>query len=380
MDIQQIDAYWSDALQLAEQALCISRSNPRVGCVIVSAQGHVIGRGSTQAPGQAHAEIMALRAAQQHDHDITGSIAYVTLEPCSHYGRTPPCCDALIAAKVACVVVALKDPNPKVAGQGIKRLKNAGVAVHMAPTWVIQAAQAINAGFLRRMQGGLPWVRSKIAASADGITALHNGNSQWITADDARIDVQHWRARACAVLTGIGTILHDNPLLNVRNATCYTQPHLVIADSQLRTPPNARLFTVEQRTVWIYCSQHVLQEPHAVQRAENLKQAGAEIIPIEPDAHSCIDLIALLHDLAQRAVNEVHVEAGATLNGALLQHELIDELLLYLAPMLLGIGRPIVHIAQLETLAQAHTWRTRQVQQLASGNVRWQMLKAAVCD
>lgn len=373
MNTQETNPHWAHALQLAEQAWCISRPNPRVGCVIVSATGKVIGRGSTQAPGQAHAEIMALRAAKQHGHDVAGSTVYVTLEPCSHHGRTPPCCDALIAAKVARVMVALEDPNPKVAGQGIARLRAAGIDVHMAPTTIAQAAHAINAGFLRRMQGGLPWVRTKIAASADGTTALHNGNSQWITADDARADGQNWRSRACAILTGSGTIVCDDPLLNVRNNTCSNQPHLLIADTQVRTPPDARLFTVKQRKVWIYCSETALQNPQIMQRAEKLKQAGADIIPITEDAHKHVNLTELLHDAAQRAVNEVHVEAGATLNGALLQQQLIDELLLYLAPTLLGSGRPIVQIPKLETLNQAHTWHTTHVKPLASGNICWQM-------
>ena len=232
------------ALNLADQALFITSPNPRVGCVIVDAQGKVIGQGHTQKAGGPHAEIVALQDAALRGHSVEGATVYVTLEPCAHQGRTGPCCDALVQAKVGKVVAALTDPNPLVAGQGFDRLRAAGIEVQVGDGASEAALQ--NPGFLSRMQRQKPWVRMKIAASLDGQTALQNGQSQWITGPEARADGHAWRARACAILTGIGTVLEDNPLLDLRLCTQLgptpRMPHLVIVDSRLETPLDARLF------------------------------------------------------------------------------------------------------------------------------------------
>ena len=251
------DAVWmAKALEQARSAMYRTSPNPRVGCVLVNPQGQVIGEGATQKAGGPHAEVMALRDAARRGHSVKGATAYVTLEPCAHTGRTGPCCVALSDAGVARVVVALLDPNPRVAGQGVAHLRAHGIAVEVGQG----AAQAreLNLGFLSRMVRGQPWVRMKAATSLDGVAALANGASQWITSPEARSDGHAWRARACAVLTGVGTVLADDPLLNVRGMATKRQPHLVILDSHLRTPPAARLFGVPGRQVWIYTA-HVQQ-------------------------------------------------------------------------------------------------------------------------
>ena len=252
-------AFMQQALGLAREALYLTSPNPRVGCVLVGADGSVLGSGHTQRAGEAHAEVMALRDAQANGHDVKGATAYVTLEPCSHQGRTGPCCDALAAAGVARVVVALQDPNPLVAGQGTARLRAAGVQVDAG--LLADEAHEMNIGFFKRMTHGTPWVRMKVAASLDGQTALENGVSQWITSAPARDDGHAWRARACAVLTGIGTVLEDDPQLDVRAVPTPRQPTLVVMDSQLETPLTAKLFQ-PQRPVWIYCA-----TDHAERRA-----------------------------------------------------------------------------------------------------------------
>ena len=365
----------SQALQLAQQSIGLSSPNPRVGCVLVAANGAVIGRGYTQRPGQAHAEIMALRDAASRGASPAGSTAYVTLEPCSHHGRTPPCCDALIAAGVARVVVALQDPNPRVAGQGLQKLRAAGIAVQLldADAPLARAARDINIGFLHRMQYGRPWVRLKTATSLDGRTALPNGHSQWITGEAARADVQQWRARACAILTGVGTVLKDDPLLNLRLAHAHIQaptpnqappptlqqPHLVVLDSQLRTPPTARLLGVNGRQVWLCARQptgHAAHDNALTQRAAALQAAAAEIIWLPANAQGRPDIHALLQELGRRAINELHVEAGATLNGALLQHGHVDELLAYIAPVLLGPGQALADLPAMTDLAASQRW------------------------
>ena len=232
------------ALDASRHSLTLSNPNPRVGCVLVAADGRVIGTGHTQQAGGPHAEVMALRDAASRSEPTLGATAYVTLEPCSHFGRTPPCCDALLQARVARVVVACGDPNPLVAGRGLARLREAGVQVDLLPSHspLALAVRELNIGFFHRMERGRPWVRMKLAASLDGITALGNGESQWITGPEARADGHAWRARACAVLTGIGTVLEDDPMLDVRLVDTPRQPHLVIVDSKLETPPTARLF------------------------------------------------------------------------------------------------------------------------------------------
>ncbi|GAB3776571.1 bifunctional diaminohydroxyphosphoribosylaminopyrimidine deaminase/5-amino-6-(5-phosphoribosylamino)uracil reductase RibD [Ramlibacter monticola] len=332
------------ALALAARAVGHTEPNPRVGCVIVAADGRtVLGQGHTQPAGQAHAEIMALRDAAARGHDVRGATAWVTLEPCAHHGRTGPCCDALASAGIARVVASLTDPNPLVAGQGFARLRAAGVAVETGPG--AAEARELNIGFFSRMVRGRPWVRMKIAASLDGQTALANGRSQWITGEAARADGHGWRARAGALLTGIGTVLDDDPRLDVRLAPVGKQPPLVVVDSRLHTPPDAALFGVPQRPVWIYAAE---QQPEA-QAA--LEARGAHVTHL-PGPGGKVDLAALLRDLAGRGVNELHVESGFKLNGSLLREGLVDEFLVYLAPKLLGSGRGMVNIGPLEELAQ----------------------------
>jgi len=323
--------HMASALRLAASALLITDPNPRVGCVIADAQGRVLGQGHTQKAGGPHAEVMALRDAAAQGHSVAGATAYVTLEPCAHHGRTGPCCDALIAAGIGRVVASLADPNPLVAGQGFERLRAAGIAVEVGPG--AEEARELNLGFLSRMVRKTPWVRMKVAASLDGRTGLANGVSQWITAEAARADGHAWRARASAVLTGVGTVLEDNPRLDVRLVETPRQPHLVIVDSHLQTPPDAHLF-IAGRAVWIYAA--VRDEA----RAAALEARGATVSCL-PNAHGKVDLPALLRDLAARGVNELHVESGHKLNGSLLREGCVDELLVYLAPKLIGSGLDI---------------------------------------
>lgn len=336
------DAAIERALDLARQSIGLTDPNPRVGCVIVSERGELLGEGSTQRAGGPHAEVMALRDAAARGHDVRGATACVTLEPCSHQGRTGPCCDVLVAAGIAKVVASLADPNPLVGGRGFERLRAAGVEVVVGPG--AEAAREINLGFLSRMVRRRPWVRMKIAASLDGTTALHNGASQWITSELARTDGHAWRVRAGAVLTGIGTVLEDDPRLDVRLVEAPRQPPAVLVDSRLELPTDSRLF-LPGRPLWVYSA-----SPDAARRAA-LEARGATVIPL-PGAGGKVDLAAMLRDLAEREVNELHVEAGFKLNGSLVREGLIDEFLVYLAPRLLGPGRGMAAIGPLESLAQ----------------------------
>lgn len=345
--------FMQQALNLADQALFITSPNPRVGCVIVDAQGKVLGQGHTQKAGGPHAEIVALQNAAQSGHSVEGATVFVTLEPCAHQGRTGPCCDALVQAKVGKVVAALTDPNPLVAGQGFDRLRAAGIEVQVGDG-ASEAAQQ-NPGFLSRMQRQKPWVRMKIAASLDGQTALQNGQSQWITGPEARADGHAWRARACAILTGIGTVLEDDPLLDLRLCTQLgphpRMPHLVIVDSRLETPVDARLFqhaspqSATPRQIWIYAA-----VDHPEKRAK-LEAMGANVTLL-PNPQGKVDLAALMTDLARRNVNELHVEAGHKLNGSLIREGCIDEFLIYLAPTLLGLGQGMAQWGPLDNLSQ----------------------------
>ena len=342
---QERDAAFMDrALQLAADARAHCPPNPAVGCVIADAHGHVLGQGCTQAAGQAHAEIMALRDAAAQGHDVRGATVYVTLEPCAHQGRTGPCCEALIAAGVGRVVAAVQDPNPRVAGHGLARLRGAGVVVDTG----LREPQAreMNLGFFSRMMRGTPWVRIKIAASLDGRTALPGGASQWITSEAARADGHAWRARAGAVLTGIGTVLADDPLLNARLPQASRQPDLVIADSRLQLPLDAKLWRVPQRRVLIYTASA------DAARTQALAARGATVINL-PGPTGQVALPAMLQDLARREINDLHAEAGARLNGALLRAGLVDELLVYQAPRLLGAGAGMADVGVLEQLGQA---------------------------
>jgi diaminohydroxyphosphoribosylaminopyrimidine deaminase/5-amino-6-(5-phosphoribosylamino)uracil reductase len=346
--------FMHQAIGLAREALFLTAPNPRVGCVIVSPQGLVLGSGHTQRAGEAHAEVMALRDAQAQGHSLQGATAYVTLEPCSHQGRTGPCCDALIQAGLARVVVAIGDPNPHVAGQGIARLREAGIQVDVG---LLEAqAHELNLGFFKRMTQGTPWVRMKVAASLDGQTALNNGVSQWITSEPARQDGHAWRARACAVLTGIGTVLEDDPKLDVRALPTPRQPTLVVMDSQLETPLTAQLFA-PLRPVWIYCA-----VDHPERRAA-LEALGAHVTCL-PNPQNKVDLAAMLQDLARRQINEVHVEAGHKLNGSLLRAGLVDELLVYLAPQLIGQGRGMTNLGPLTQLSDAQPLHFHEVTQI----------------
>ena len=338
------DAFMQQALALARNAIGLCEPNPRVGCVLVSADGQrVLGQGHTQPAGQAHAEIMALRDAAVRGHSLAGATAYVSLEPCSHHGRTGPCCDALLAAGIGRVVAALPDPNPLVAGAGFARLRAGGVEVIVGPG--AHESRELNIGFFSRMLRAAPWVRMKSAASLDGRTALENGASQWITSHEARADGHAWRARASAVLTGIGTVRDDNPRLDVRAVPTASQPDVVIVDSRLETPPDANLFQPGRRLV-IY---GVVPDP---QRQSALAAGGAEVVLL-PGPGGKVDLTAMLRDLAARGVNELHVEAGHKLNGSLVREGLVDELLVYLAPRLIGLGREMAHFGPLADLAAA---------------------------
>ena len=348
----------NQALGLAAQALFLSNPNPRVGCVITAANGHVLGQGFTQQAGGPHAEVMALRDAAAAGRDVRGATAYVTLEPCAHQGRTGPCCDALIQAGVAKVVASIADPNPLVAGQGFARLRAAGIEVVVGPG--AEESRELNIGFFSRMVRGTPWVRLKVAASLDGTTALHNGASQWITSAAARADGHAWRARSCAVLTGIGTVLADNPVLNVREVPTPRQPQLVVVDSRLQTPPDASLF-IAGRACTIYAAG--TSDSEFADRKATLEARGATVVHL-PGAHGKVDLPAMLRDLAARGVNELHVEAGHRLNGALVRAGLVDELLLYLAPKLLGPGRGMADMGPLETLAQGLALQFQDVERL----------------
>ncbi len=346
------------ALDLARQALWLTSPNPRVGCVITAPDGRVLGQGHTQRAGGPHAEIMALREAADHGRDVRGATAWVTLEPCAHQGRTGPCCDALAAAGIGRVVAAMTDPNPKVAGQGLARLQAAGVQVQTLAQDDPQGVQAreLNIGFFSRMERGLPWVRMKIAASIDGQTALANGQSQWITGPEARADGHAWRARACAVLTGIGTVLADDPQLNVRGLEVPRQPHLVVVDSRLEMPLNARLLDTlgsgeQARQIWVYTA----TTDHADKRAA-LAARGVQVIDC-PGQHNekggKVDLAAMLRDLARREVNELHVEAGFKLNGSFMREGLVDEWLVYMAPQWLGPGQGMANLPALDNLEGA---------------------------
>ncbi|RZI43229.1 bifunctional diaminohydroxyphosphoribosylaminopyrimidine deaminase/5-amino-6-(5-phosphoribosylamino)uracil reductase RibD [Herbaspirillum sp. HC18] len=340
------------ALEWASKAFFTTTPNPRVGCVIVK-DGEVIGAGCTQPPGQAHAEIQAMNDAASRGLDVRGATAYVTLEPCSHYGRTPPCADALIKAGIGKVVAALTDPNPLVAGQGFAKLQAAGIEVIRGV--LADQAREMNIGFMSRMQRGRPWVRMKAAASLDGKTALHNGVSQWITSQEARNDGHWWRARACAILTGIGTVQEDNPQLTVRAIETPRQPRRIVVDSRLQMDPAARV--LEGGGTWIATA---VSNP---EKEARLIEKGAEIIRL-PNANGKVDLPGLMLELGRRHINELHVEAGSKLNGSLIREACVDELLLYLAPSLLGDARELFDLPALHSLEGKKELSFHEVKQI----------------
>lgn len=346
------------ALKLAGQATMETSPNPKVGCVLVK-EGKVIGQGCTQKVGQAHAEVMALRDAASKGHDTRGATAYVTLEPCSHFGRTPPCANALIDAGVARVVAAIEDANPQVAGRGFAMLHDAGIEV--AHGLLAVEAREMNIGFLCRMQTGKPWVRLKMAASFDGFTALPNGHSQWITDVEARRDGHRWRARADGILTGIGTVLADDPQLTVRLAdqNVIRQPRKIIVDSTLRISEHAQLLQTGETTL-------VHAQTFFVQQAKiaGLSAKGVQFLSMPEDNSQKVNLPELVLELGRQAINELHVEAGASLSGAMLAAGLVDELLLYMAPKFLGAGKTMFELPVLLDVNQAESWQVHELKQI----------------
>lgn len=379
--IDETDTFWlGHCLRLARRAAALSNPNPRVGAVIVmndstGGQDRILGEGYTQMAGEAHAEVMALQSARQQGHAVQGATMYVSLEPCSHHGRTPPCADAIIEAGIARVVVCTLDPNPEVAGRGVERMREAGIQVDCGA--LHNEAQSLNAGFFKRMTQGMPWVRMKMATSLDGFSALPSGESQWITGEAARVDGHQWRARACVVLTGIGTVLADDPLLNARLPGLMRQPHVALVDSNLRLPLDAALLMPElraQRQTCIYTTKAAYSQQAEKVRA--LEDMGVQVVALESDAGQPLERVPLEHvlsDLAQRVqVNEVHVESGATLAGALLREGLVDELLCYVAPRLLLHGRGWVaqHAEAADwlptSLSETHDFTLASVQQVGN--------------
>ena len=362
-------AFMDLALELAQRALFLTSPNPRVGCVIVSEDGTLLGQGHTQRAGQAHAEVMALQDAQQKGHSVEGATVYVSLEPCSHVGRTPPCCDALIKAKVKAVYMSILDPNPLVSGQGAAQLRAHGIEVHVGLG--ADRATELNLGFLKRMQHQMPWVRSKIAASLDGHTATDTGVSQWITSAPSRADGHAFRAQSCCTLTGIGTVLADDPSLDVRELCTPRQPDVVILDSSLRIPLDAKILKIQRRT-FIYCALEFDPQSQELiypntkeslllrQKVQALQELGV-IVKGQPQAQKRIDLQHVCRDLAKEQMNEVHVEAGAVLNGALMENDLIDELLLYMAPTWLGSGRGMSLMQKTQALTQAKHFEWKEI-------------------
>jgi len=338
------------ALQLAERGLWTTAPNPRVGCVLVK-NGEIVGEGWHEKAGEPHAEVHALRAAGTK---ARGATAYVTLEPCSHHGRTPPCAEALIAAGVSRVVAAMSDPNPLVAGKGLALLQAAGIDA--AVGLLENEARELNIGFVSRMTRGRPWLRLKAAASLDGKTALNNGVSQWITGPDARRDGHAWRARACAILTGIGTVRDDDPQLLVRDVETTRQPLRVVVDSRFEIPMTARI--LQGGGVLVV---------GAVENAEKIQmlRSAGNIVEILKNPAGKVDLKALLELLAQRGINEVHAEAGFKLNGSLLREGLVDELLLYLAPCLIGHDASgLFNLPELTTLDDRRRLQIRDLRQV----------------
>ena len=328
--------FMTRALELAERGMYTTTPNPRVGCVIVGG-GKIVGEGWHEKAGLPHAEINALAAAGSRSR---GATAYVSLEPCAHQGRTGPCAKALLEAGVARVVAALQDPNPQVAGGGLAILRDNGVTV--ACGLLENEARELNIGFVSRMTRGRPWVRMKIAASLDGKTALNNGRSQWITGEAARRDGHHWRARACAILTGAGTVRDDDPRLTVRDVQSNRQPLRVVVDSKLETPPAAKI--LDGGGVLVAAAQE--DKP----KIAALRARGAEVI-VMPNSAGKVELGELFRELARREANEVHVEAGSRLNGSLLQEGQVDELLVYLAPGIIGDNaRGMFHLPELTEL------------------------------
>lgn len=350
----QDESFMRHALSLAARGMNTTMPNPRVGCVLVK-DDQIVGEGWHERAGGPHAEIMAINAAGMHR--AAGATAYVTLEPCSHFGRTPPCANALLDAGVARVVAAMEDPNPQVAGQGLAALRGAGIDVRCG--LLADEARDLNPGFIKRMTSGMPWVRAKTAASIDGRTALPDGTSQWITGQAARDDGHAWRARACAVLTGIGTVRKDNPQMTVRAIETPRQPLRVIVDTRFEIDTQASVLAGGNSLLAVGVD---LDLPALKDKAAMLRDHGVEVVrlPLETPQGK-IDLPALMKLLAGRGSNEIHVEGGAQLTGAMMRLDLIDEWLAYLAPVFLGEGRPIAaDIGPWSSIADAPRWRWKE--------------------
>jgi diaminohydroxyphosphoribosylaminopyrimidine deaminase / 5-amino-6-(5-phosphoribosylamino)uracil reductase len=346
------------AVELAERGVRTTQPNPPVGCVIARGD-QIIGEGWHERAGGPHAEVAALRSLR-NEADAAGATAYVTLEPCSHHGRTPPCVDALIRAKVSRVVYAVDDPNPQVAGRGAETLRRAGIDVSKG--LFVSEAEEVNAGYLMRCRQGRPFVRVKIGMSLDGRTALADGASKWITGEAAREDVQQWRARSAAVLTGIGTVLADDPRLDVRLPGTSRQPLRVVLDRHLRTPVSARLFDTDPKPLIFTASTDAGRVSAVTERGAQLERM---VSSPHPAANSAAPLRAVLARLGELEINEVLVEAGPTLTGALVHQALVDELLLYIAPKLLGPqARPLFELPPLADLQQAQRFRMIEQQQV----------------
>ena len=349
--------YMRRALELAERGLYTTTPNPRVGAVAVK-DSRIVGEGWHLAAGEAHAEVAAIRNAKEKAgaNVVKGSTLYVTLEPCSHQGRTPPCADLLIAEGVTRVVAAMEDPNPKVAGQGFAKLRAAGIDVRVG--LLESEARELNIGFISRVTRAIPWVRLKVAASLDGKTALANGQSQWITGPEARKDGHAWRARSCAILTGIGTVAEDNPQLNVRDVVTSRQPLKIIVDSNLHTPLDAKILQ-EGRVLIVSATDHG-------ERRELLVDKGFEVLCL-PNASGKVDLAALMKELARRDLNEIHVESGFKLNGSMLRENCVDEILIYFAASIIGhSGQGMFNLPELTDLEQRRKLRIHRVNQLGN--------------
>jgi diaminohydroxyphosphoribosylaminopyrimidine deaminase / 5-amino-6-(5-phosphoribosylamino)uracil reductase len=344
--------FMTRALQLAERGLYSTMPNPRVGCVIVK-DNKIVGEGAHLKAGEPHAEIFAIRQAGSQS---KGAKAYVTLEPCSHTGRTPPCSQAIVTAGISKVIVAMQDPNPQVAGSGLVQLQSHHIEV--ATGLMERQAQELNPGFISRMTHNLPYIRCKIAASLDGRTALKNGESKWITGEAARLDVQHWRARSCAILTGVGTVLADNPSMNVRELSIGRQPLKVIIDSDLQTPVNANI--LQNKNALIAFAKD------SQNKANQLLEMSAELLCI-PNEHGRVCLKTLLSHLASREINEVQCEGGEGLNGALMAQKLIDELLIYYAPKLMGsAAKSMFAMPEFTSMSQAIALDILDVRQIGA--------------
>jgi diaminohydroxyphosphoribosylaminopyrimidine deaminase/5-amino-6-(5-phosphoribosylamino)uracil reductase len=363
--------FMSEALAEAQKALYLANPNPRVGCVIVK-DGKVIGRGFTQQVGGPHAEVQALADIKSQGYSPEDSTVYVTLEPCNHTGRTPPCVNALIAAKPAKIVVAMMDPNPLVSGKGLERLKAAGIEVHCG---LLEAeAKILNRGFVSRMTRGLPWVRMKIAASLDGKTALPDGRSQWITGALARADGHHWRAQACAIVTGVGTVKEDDPSLNVRDVETQREPWRIIIDSKLETPLTAKVLNnpSTQSGALIVCAN--LNDQAMQDKARLFQERGIEVVAMA-NPFGKVDLPALFSYLAkEREMNEIHIEAGFKLNGSMLRESCVDELLLYYAPFFMGDGIGMANVSPLTSLDGREEWQIVD-QSLFGPDLRLRLIK-----